>query len=129
SDDASVDEASDEQTVARSNLALTVPTTPAGLAALTAFVCEQEERYGAAGPYFCDEEEAQAYAQSLNLAVTGMTGLKPWAGIEAVEPTKPDRIYALIEEHRRLYKAHGDGIDAHAAYEYSGDSAKESALD
>src|SRR5262249_25287415 len=103
----------DEATDARWDLASTVATTPAGLTALTAFICEEEKDLGEAGPFF-DSDESKVFAESLNQAVAGMAGLKPWEGVEyvTVEPAKPDPIYALIENHRRLYKAFGDAISA-----------------
>jgi hypothetical protein len=66
---------------------------------------------GRYGDYFADEDDAKAYARSINLAVTGMTGLKAWEGVETPQPSEPDPIYALIEKHRRLFNAYSVAID------------------
>src|SRR5262249_5695714 len=60
----------DEATDARWDLASTVATTPAGLTALTAFICEEEKDLGEAGPFF-DSDQSKVFAESLNRAVSG----------------------------------------------------------
>jgi hypothetical protein len=59
---------------ARPALARTVPTTPAGLAALTAFFREAQANLHGAGPYFEEAEDSEAFARSLDVAVRGMYG-------------------------------------------------------
>jgi hypothetical protein len=98
--------AADDQDPAREALARTVPTTPTGLAALITFVREQTaalEEF-----YFCDADnfderlngEQFAFLSSLNKAVRGMAGLKPWGGVAVAEGIDP--IFAAIEQHRMV---------------------------
>lgn len=63
---------------AREDLAHAVPTTPAGLAALTGFLREADVNLCGAAPYFDDAEESAAFHVSLDTAVRGMVGLQPW---------------------------------------------------
>jgi hypothetical protein len=57
---------------ARSVLARTVPTTPAGLTALTAFLVMASD--DGMVPYFDEEPDAQAFAGSLHAAIIRHTG-------------------------------------------------------
>jgi hypothetical protein len=95
----------DECWAACSALARTVPTTPAGLAALTSFLREAEASLCGAGPYFDRAHDAQAFAISLDTAVRGMTGLKPLA---TPANARPDPILAVIEAHRRAWDDLGE---------------------
>src|SRR5437879_1004992 len=70
--DPTPDEAVAELYSARSALARTVPTTPAGLAALTAFLREAQANLHGAAPYFDDGADAVAFSVSLDTAVRGM---------------------------------------------------------
>jgi hypothetical protein len=97
-------------------LARTVPTTPAGFAALTAFLREAHGNLHGAGAYFDDADDAAAFAKSLDLAVRGMAGLKPWQGVPMVEAAT-DPIFAAIETHRRAHAAFIVAIDARSAAE------------
>jgi hypothetical protein len=55
-------------------LAATVPTTVAGVAAITGFVREMTRELGDS---FFQDRDAVAYAESLDTAVRRLTGLKP----------------------------------------------------
>jgi hypothetical protein len=66
----------DESIAARDAIAETVATTPAGLAALTGFLREMalETRL-----FYFEDDQAVAFTASLDQAVCGMSGLRPWA--------------------------------------------------
>jgi hypothetical protein len=92
-----------EATAARIALARTVPTTPAGLAALTTFVREKNVELGEF--YFAadDPDERFLFVASLDVAVRGMAGLKPWGGVADVQTGDP--IFAAIDRHRQIEAA------------------------
>ena len=87
---------------AREALARTSPTTPAGLVALTGFLREQTAAFG---EFYFDttSDEPAAFASSLDHAVRGMAGLKPWDGIADAQPVDP--IFAAIDAHKRARAA------------------------
>jgi hypothetical protein len=88
-----------EAIAARIALASTVPTTPAGLAALTTFIRERSvecsEFYFAAD----NPDEQLLFVASLDAAARGMSGMKPWAG--QTNPPTDDPIFAAIDAHKR----------------------------
>ena len=99
---------------AREALARTRPTTPAGLAALTTFIREQNAHYGEF--YFEDSgtcAETATFTSSLDDAVRGMAGLQPWTGIAA----DADPIFAAIERHREAYSAFDTALNWKSALE------------
>ena len=83
---------------AREALARTSPTTPAGLVALTGFLREQTAAFG---EFYFDttSDEPAAFASSLDDAVRGMVGLKPWDGVADAQTVDP--IFAAIDAHKR----------------------------
>jgi hypothetical protein len=92
-----------EAIAARIALASTVPTTPTGLAALTTFVREKNAELGEF--YFAadDTDEQFLFVASLDAAVRGMAGLKPWGGIADAQAVDP--IFAAIDAHKRAHAA------------------------
>jgi hypothetical protein len=92
-------------------LARTVPTTPDGLAALTSFVREAQARKHGGFAYFCEQDDFEAFAKSLDQAVRGMAGLNPWEGVPMLEAAT-DSIFIAIEAHRRARVAHEAAVDA-----------------
>ena len=90
-----------EAIAARIALARTVPTTPAGLAALTTFIREKSVECGEF--YFAadDPDEQFLFVASLDAAARGMAGLKPWGGV--VDAQTVDPIFAAIERQKRLW--------------------------
>jgi hypothetical protein len=90
-----------EAIAARIALARTVPTTPAGLAALTTFIREKSvecsEFYFAAD----DPDEQLLFVASLDAAARGMAGLKPWDGIADAQAVDP--VFAVIKHSERLW--------------------------
>jgi hypothetical protein len=90
-----------EAIAARIALASTVPTTPTGLAALTTFVREKNAELGEF--YFAadDTDEQFLFVASLDAAVRGMAGLKPWGGIADAQAVDP--IFAAIERQKQLW--------------------------
>jgi hypothetical protein len=83
-------------------LANTIATTPVGLAALTTFLRDARGNLNATvASYLFEERPAQDLAASIDTAVRGMSGLKPWAGKELAQLTElDDPIFAAIERHR-----------------------------
>jgi hypothetical protein len=99
-----------EAIAARIALARTVPTTPEGLAALTTFIREESVERGEF--YFAadDPDEQFLFVASLDDAVRGMAGLKPWGGIADAQTVDP--IFAAIERHRQAENAYAGAYDS-----------------
>jgi hypothetical protein len=85
---------------AREALARTSPTTPAGLVALTGFLREQTATFG---EFYFDttSDEPATFASSLDDAVRGMAGLKPWGGVADAQAVDP--VFAVIKHSERLW--------------------------
>jgi hypothetical protein len=83
---------------ARSAFARTVPTTPAGVAAFASYLHEAQTRMCNANPYLEDVEDAEAFAATLDVAVSRAFGFQPWKTQKKVHASvKPDPIFAAIE--------------------------------
>src|SRR5450759_1661410 len=78
-----------------------IPATapPAGLVALTGFLREQTAAFG---EFYFDttSDEPAAFASSLDDAVRGMAGLKPWGGVADAQAVDP--VFAVIKHSERL---------------------------
>jgi hypothetical protein len=115
-----------ESIAARIALAHTVPTTPAGLIALLAFVREYSIDNGSWGfdLYFDGNDEQYAHAYSVEMAIRGMAGeLRNWDGLAvalpslavpamaSMPPADVDQIFAAIEKHQQAEAAFGGIYD------------------
>jgi hypothetical protein len=56
----------------------TIPTTPAGVAAFASYLHEAQTRMCHANPYIDEVNDAEAFAATLNLAVSRALGFQPW---------------------------------------------------
>jgi hypothetical protein len=95
---------------AQSKFARTIPTTPAGLAAMASYLHEAQTRLGGAGPYFDLTSDAEAFAATLNTAVNQMLGFrtsraKPGLGGSG------DPILNIIDRYRALSKKHDESCE------------------
>jgi hypothetical protein len=68
----------DEFYAARQAFVTTVPTTPAGVASFASYLHEAQTRMCHANPYLDCVDDAEAFAATLNLAVSRALGFEPW---------------------------------------------------
>lgn len=68
---------------ARSAFVRTLPTTPAGVAAFASYLHEAQTRMCNANPYLELVEDAEAFAATLDLAVSRTLGLQPWKAVQS----------------------------------------------
>lgn len=68
---------------ARQAFVTTVPTTPAGVAAFASYLHEAQTRMCHANPYLDRVDDAEAFAATLNLAVSRALGFEPGKAVQS----------------------------------------------
>jgi hypothetical protein len=96
------DELADRRDTAYSAALRTRPTTPAGLAALTTWAREQTNWLHANASGMLAEDVC-ALSATMDDAVRGMSGLKPWSPQEPDTAAADDPVFELITVHRKAY--------------------------
>lgn len=93
------DDLGQEHIAAKSALVRTVPTTPAGLAALTEWLRETGNECAGHSTFLNSEDQAAVY-RSIDTAVRGMSGLAPR---QVMQTNEPDPIYHVLDQFRMAW--------------------------
>jgi hypothetical protein len=68
---------------ARRAFVRTAPTTPDGVAAFASYLHEAQTRMCHANPYLDCVDDAEAFAATLNMAVSRALGFEPWKAVQS----------------------------------------------